>query len=50
MFFLAEYANILLINTLSAVLFLGALYIPTLPELTSVNLITKAALLSILFL
>nr|AMO26151.1 NADH dehydrogenase subunit 1 [Scarus niger] len=50
MFFLAEYANILLMNTLSAVLFLGALYIPTLPELTSINLMTKAALLSMLFL
>nr|YP_002519651.1 NADH dehydrogenase subunit 1 [Scarus schlegeli]ACL27229.1 NADH dehydrogenase subunit 1 [Scarus schlegeli] len=50
MFFLAEYANILLMNTLSAVLFLGALFIPTLPELTSINLMTKAALLSILFL
>nr|YP_002267957.1 NADH dehydrogenase subunit 1 [Scarus rubroviolaceus]ACI23032.1 NADH dehydrogenase subunit 1 [Scarus rubroviolaceus] len=50
MFFLAEYANILLMNTLSAVLFLGALHIPTLPELTSINLMTKAALLSVLFL
>nr|NP_443554.1 NADH dehydrogenase subunit 1 [Danacetichthys galathenus]BAB70248.1 NADH dehydrogenase subunit 1 [Danacetichthys galathenus] len=50
LFFLAEYANILLMNTLSAVLFLGASHIPTLPELTSVNLMTKAAFLSILFL
>nr|WNH22024.1 NADH dehydrogenase subunit 1 [Sparisoma aurofrenatum] len=50
MFFLAEYANILLMNTLSAVLFLGALHIPTLAELTSINLMTKAALLSMLFL
>nr|WNH21985.1 NADH dehydrogenase subunit 1 [Sparisoma rubripinne] len=50
MFFLAEYANILLMNSLSAVLFLGALHIPTLPELTSINLMTKAALLSMLFL
>nr|YP_002327441.1 NADH dehydrogenase subunit 1 [Scarus ghobban]ACJ44996.1 NADH dehydrogenase subunit 1 [Scarus ghobban] len=50
MFFLAEYANILLMNTLSAVLFLGALHIPTLPELNSVNLMTKAALLSMMFL
>nr|YP_009484816.1 NADH dehydrogenase subunit 1 [Prochilodus vimboides]ASB29611.1 NADH dehydrogenase subunit 1 [Prochilodus vimboides] len=50
LFFLAEYANILLMNTLSAILFLGASHIPTLPELTSVNLMTKAALLSILFL
>nr|YP_009093548.2 NADH dehydrogenase subunit 1 [Piaractus brachypomus]AIR76247.2 NADH dehydrogenase subunit 1 [Piaractus brachypomus]AJG35757.1 NADH dehydrogenase subunit 1 [Colossoma macropomum] len=50
LFFLAEYANILLMNTLSVILFLGASHIPTFPELTSVNLMTKAALLSILFL
>nr|AGG69183.1 NADH dehydrogenase subunit 1 [Nannoperca vittata] len=50
LFFLAEYANILLMNTLSATLFLGASHIPTMPELTAINLMTKAALLSILFL
>nr|AFV57308.1 NADH dehydrogenase subunit 1 [Harpadon nehereus] len=50
LFFLAEYANILLMNTLSAVLFLGASHIPTVPELTSMNLMTKAALLSTMFL
>nr|NP_818904.1 NADH dehydrogenase subunit 1 [Eigenmannia sp. CBM-ZF-10620]BAC67481.1 NADH dehydrogenase subunit 1 [Eigenmannia sp. CBM-ZF-10620] len=50
LFFLAEYANILLMNTLSAVLFLGASHIPHLPELTAINIMTKAALLSILFL
>lgn len=50
LFFLAEYANILLINTLSATLFLGAFHIPALPEVTTVNLMTKAALLSVLFL
>nr|YP_010503122.1 NADH dehydrogenase subunit 1 [Hyphessobrycon anisitsi]UXD79005.1 NADH dehydrogenase subunit 1 [Hyphessobrycon anisitsi] len=50
LFFLAEYANILLMNTLSAILFLGASHITHLPELTSINLMTKAALLSILFL
>nr|AIU45731.1 NADH dehydrogenase subunit 1 [Drepane punctata]AJW76246.1 NADH dehydrogenase subunit 1 [Drepane longimana] len=50
LFFLAEYANILLMNTLSATLFLGASHLPTSPELTSMNLMTKAALLSILFL
>lgn len=50
LFFLAEYANILLINTLSAVLFLGASHIPSFPELTSANLMTKAAFLSIVFL
>nr|YP_008474654.1 NADH dehydrogenase subunit 1 [Triso dermopterus]AGI78278.1 NADH dehydrogenase subunit 1 [Triso dermopterus] len=50
LFFLAEYANILLMNTLSATLFLGASHIPALPELTAMNMMTKAALLSLLFL
>nr|QDE12552.1 NADH dehydrogenase subunit 1 [Hepsetus odoe] len=50
LFFLAEYANILLMNTLSTILFLGASHFPSLPELTSLNLMFKAALLSILFL
>nr|YP_009470485.1 NADH dehydrogenase subunit 1 [Mene maculata]AVF96914.1 NADH dehydrogenase subunit 1 [Mene maculata]BAN83152.1 NADH dehydrogenase subunit 1 [Mene maculata] len=50
LFFLAEYANILLMNTLSATLFLGASHFPTIPELTAINLMTKAALLSIVFL
>uniref|UniRef100_UPI0030016ABA NADH dehydrogenase subunit 1 n=1 Tax=Choerodon azurio TaxID=193513 RepID=UPI0030016ABA len=50
LFFLAEYANILLMNALSATLFLGASHVPALPELTAMNLMTKAALLSILFL
>nr|YP_009312035.1 NADH dehydrogenase subunit 1 [Folifer brevifilis]BAV71302.1 NADH dehydrogenase subunit 1 [Folifer brevifilis] len=48
--FLAEYANILLMNTLSAVLFLGASHIPSIPELTTINLMTKAALLSTMFI
>nr|WQT71047.1 NADH dehydrogenase subunit 1 [Abudefduf saxatilis] len=50
LFFLAEYANILLMNTLSATLFLGASLSHTFPELTSINLMTKAALLSVVFL
>nr|WNH22128.1 NADH dehydrogenase subunit 1 [Citharichthys macrops] len=50
LFFLAEYANILLMNTLSATLFLGATLLPTLPELTAANLMIKAALLSVVFL
>nr|YP_003162798.1 NADH dehydrogenase subunit 1 [Sinocyclocheilus altishoulderus]ACQ73866.1 NADH dehydrogenase subunit 1 [Sinocyclocheilus altishoulderus] len=50
LFFLAEYANILLMNTLSTVLFLGASHIPSIPELTTINLMIKAALLSIMFL
>nr|YP_009235072.1 NADH dehydrogenase subunit 1 [Schistura geisleri]BAU45754.1 NADH dehydrogenase subunit 1 [Schistura geisleri] len=50
LFFLAEYANILLMNTLSTILFLGASHTPTIPELTTINLMTKAALLSMVFL
>nr|WNH19931.1 NADH dehydrogenase subunit 1 [Antennatus tuberosus] len=50
LFFLAEYANILLMNTLSALLFLGPLCALTMPELSAINLMTKATLLSILFL
>ena len=50
LFFLAEYANILLINTLSAVLFLGSSYSPSIPGLASLTLIIKASLLSIIFL
>nr|YP_010466468.1 NADH dehydrogenase subunit 1 [Opsarius canarensis]UVF28227.1 NADH dehydrogenase subunit 1 [Opsarius canarensis] len=50
LFFLAEYANILLMNTLSAILFLGASCIPGMPELMTVNIMTKAALLSMVFL
>nr|ABX89422.1 NADH dehydrogenase subunit 1 [Cobitis choii] len=50
LFFLAEYANILLMNTLSAVLFFGATNLPALPELTTINLMIKAALLSMAFL
>nr|YP_010381787.1 NADH dehydrogenase subunit 1 [Myersina filifer]UDL72619.1 NADH dehydrogenase subunit 1 [Myersina filifer] len=50
LFFLAEYANILLMNTLSATLFFGASHIPHLPELTTINLMIKATFLSILFL
>nr|YP_007475241.1 NADH dehydrogenase subunit 1 [Oxyurichthys formosanus]AGC93475.1 NADH dehydrogenase subunit 1 [Oxyurichthys formosanus] len=50
LFFLAEYANILLMNTLSATLFFGASYIPHVPEATTVNLMIKATLLSVMFL
>nr|YP_002586842.1 NADH dehydrogenase subunit 1 [Cetomimus sp. AMS I34481001]BAH15220.1 NADH dehydrogenase subunit 1 [Cetomimus sp. AMS I34481001] len=50
LFFLAEYANILLMNTLSAVMFLGSYHIPAIPEFTSLSLMTKAAFLSLIFL
>nr|YP_220641.1 NADH dehydrogenase subunit 1 [Latimeria menadoensis]ACX31743.1 NADH dehydrogenase subunit 1 [Latimeria menadoensis]BAD90816.1 NADH dehydrogenase subunit 1 [Latimeria menadoensis] len=50
LFFLAEYANILLMNTLSTILFMGAMHNPITPELTSINLMVKASALSMLFL
>nr|YP_004347914.1 NADH dehydrogenase subunit 1 [Torquigener pleurogramma]BAK09899.1 NADH dehydrogenase subunit 1 [Torquigener pleurogramma] len=50
LFFLAEYANILLMNTLSTILFLGAFHMPAFPELTSANLMSKTAILSLIFL
>nr|YP_010567777.1 NADH dehydrogenase subunit 1 [Percopsis omiscomaycus]UZC54742.1 NADH dehydrogenase subunit 1 [Percopsis omiscomaycus]UZC55002.1 NADH dehydrogenase subunit 1 [Percopsis omiscomaycus] len=50
LFFLAEYSNILLMNALTAVLFLGAAHTPTLPELATTSLMTKAALLATAFL
>nr|NP_740179.1 NADH dehydrogenase subunit 1 [Eleotris acanthopoma]BAC23813.1 NADH dehydrogenase subunit 1 [Eleotris acanthopoma] len=50
LFFLAEYANILLMNTLSAILFLGTSHFPHAPQITTMSLMFKAALLSVLFL
>nr|YP_001648774.1 NADH dehydrogenase subunit 1 [Hynobius quelpaertensis]ABM45920.1 NADH dehydrogenase subunit 1 [Hynobius quelpaertensis] len=50
LFFLAEYANILLMNTLSAILFLGMTYDHHHPEMFTFNLMIKAAILSMLFL
>nr|YP_003127081.1 NADH dehydrogenase subunit 1 [Siganus unimaculatus]BAH97753.1 NADH dehydrogenase subunit 1 [Siganus unimaculatus] len=50
LFFLANTPTFFMMNTLSATLFLGASHIPTIPELTAINLMTKAALLSMVFL
>nr|YP_009651365.1 NADH dehydrogenase subunit 1 [Stolephorus insularis]QCZ36010.1 NADH dehydrogenase subunit 1 [Stolephorus insularis] len=50
LFFLAEYANILFMNTLSAILFIGATNLPLMPQLTTMNIMIKAALLSAMFL
>nr|ACJ43648.1 NADH dehydrogenase subunit 1 [Euproctus platycephalus] len=50
LFFLAEYSNILLMNTLSAILFLGPTINHLQPELLTINLIIKASALSIMFL
>nr|BBU25618.1 NADH dehydrogenase subunit 1 [Telmatherina celebensis] len=50
LFFLAEYANILLMNTLSVILFMGSTVLHNAPEISSTTLMTKAALLSLVFL
>nr|AAO21594.1 NADH subunit 1 [Aphanius vladykovi]AAT94950.1 NADH dehydrogenase subunit 1 [Aphanius vladykovi]AAT94953.1 NADH dehydrogenase subunit 1 [Aphanius vladykovi]AAT94956.1 NADH dehydrogenase subunit 1 [Aphanius vladykovi] len=50
LFFLAEYSNILLMNTMSAILFMGASIYHTMPEMTSFSLMIKATLLSVVFL
>nr|CDJ98560.1 ND1 [Nymphargus mariae] len=49
LFFLAEYANILMMNTISSIIFLGSASMIFLP-LTTASLMTKAALLSMAFL
>lgn len=49
LFFLAEYANILMINTLSTILFLGSSH-SNFPELSTTSLIIKAALLTFIFI
>nr|YP_009424242.1 NADH dehydrogenase subunit 1 [Lutrogale perspicillata]ARC95610.1 NADH dehydrogenase subunit 1 [Lutrogale perspicillata]ARM56366.1 NADH dehydrogenase subunit 1 [Lutrogale perspicillata] len=50
LFFLAEYANIIMMNILTTILFLGAFHIPYLPELYTINLTMKTLLLTALFL
>nr|YP_010957147.1 NADH dehydrogenase subunit 1 [Stathmonotus gymnodermis]WMY90435.1 NADH dehydrogenase subunit 1 [Stathmonotus gymnodermis] len=50
LFFLAEYANILLMNTLSATLFMGSSLLIFVPEALSLTLMLKASLLSLIFL
>nr|AEB40771.1 NADH dehydrogenase subunit 1 [Ophiogobius jenynsi] len=50
LFFLAEYANILFINTLSAILFFGSGHFPWAPALGTIFIMIKAALLSSVFL
>nr|YP_009685608.1 NADH dehydrogenase subunit 1 [Aplocheilus lineatus]QDU24823.1 NADH dehydrogenase subunit 1 [Aplocheilus lineatus] len=50
LFFLAEYANILLMNTLSSLLFLGSTLLHTSPELMTITIMLKATALSTLFL
>nr|QHB77800.1 NADH dehydrogenase subunit 1 [Hylomyscus walterverheyeni] len=50
LFFMAEYTNIILMNALTSIIFLGPLHIANLPELYSINFMTETLLLSSVFL
>nr|QCE31866.1 NADH dehydrogenase subunit 1 [Paradactylodon persicus] len=50
LFFLAEYANILFMNTLSTILFFGTTYNHNEPKMYTLELMIKATILLILFL
>nr|Q9T9W3.2 RecName: Full=NADH-ubiquinone oxidoreductase chain 1; AltName: Full=NADH dehydrogenase subunit 1 [Pan troglodytes] len=50
LFFMAEYMNIIMMNTLTATIFLGATYNTHSPELYTTYFVTKALLLTSLFL
>nr|YP_009944922.1 NADH dehydrogenase subunit 1 [Chelonoidis donfaustoi]YP_009944948.1 NADH dehydrogenase subunit 1 [Chelonoidis duncanensis]YP_009944974.1 NADH dehydrogenase subunit 1 [Chelonoidis vicina]YP_009944987.1 NADH dehydrogenase subunit 1 [Chelonoidis guntheri]YP_009945000.1 NADH dehydrogenase subunit 1 [Chelonoidis vandenburghi]YP_009945013.1 NADH dehydrogenase subunit 1 [Chelonoidis microphyes]USH90517.1 NADH dehydrogenase subunit 1 [Chelonoidis phantasticus]AWD25965.1 NADH dehydrogenase subunit len=50
LFFLAEYSNILMMNTLTAILFLNPAHTNNIPELFSMSLASKTMLLSMGFL
>nr|QAB46733.1 NADH dehydrogenase subunit 1 [Tamiops mcclellandii] len=50
LFFMAEYTNIIMMNALTATLFLGALFNPTTPELFTLNFMLKTLILTSTFL
>nr|ABK35787.1 NADH dehydrogenase subunit 1 [Aselliscus tricuspidatus]ABK35792.1 NADH dehydrogenase subunit 1 [Aselliscus tricuspidatus] len=50
LFFLAEYANIIMMNIFTTILFLGAFHNPLMPELYTINFTVKTTLLTISFL
>nr|UNH91431.1 NADH dehydrogenase subunit 1 [Hippotragus niger] len=50
LFFMAEYANIIMMNMFTATLFLGAFHNPYMPELYTINFTIKSLLLTIIFL
>nr|WNH37397.1 NADH dehydrogenase subunit 1 [Apristurus kampae] len=50
LFFLAEYTNILLMNVLSVILFMGTSFSPLFPQISTLSLMMKATLLTIIFL
>nr|YP_010036988.1 NADH dehydrogenase subunit 1 [Fossa fossana]QQW47530.1 NADH dehydrogenase subunit 1 [Fossa fossana] len=50
LFFMAEYANIIMMNGLTTILFFGAYHNPLMPELYTANFTIKTLLLTITFL
>nr|YP_007626654.1 NADH dehydrogenase subunit 1 [Saiga tatarica]AEP22170.1 NADH dehydrogenase subunit 1 [Saiga tatarica]ATJ03362.1 NADH dehydrogenase subunit 1 [Saiga tatarica] len=50
LFFMAEYANIIMMNIFTTTLFLGAFHNPLMPELYTINFTIKSLLLTITFL
>nr|QIP89179.1 NADH dehydrogenase subunit 1 [Crocuta crocuta]QIP89192.1 NADH dehydrogenase subunit 1 [Crocuta crocuta]QIP89205.1 NADH dehydrogenase subunit 1 [Crocuta crocuta]QIP89218.1 NADH dehydrogenase subunit 1 [Crocuta crocuta] len=50
LFFMAEYSNIIMMNSLTTILFFGAFHNPYMPELYTVNFTTKTLLLTATFL
>nr|YP_009178515.1 NADH dehydrogenase subunit 1 [Leopardus wiedii]AKE36338.1 NADH dehydrogenase subunit 1 [Leopardus wiedii] len=50
LFFMAEYANIIMMNSLTTILFFGAFHNPYMPELYTANFTVKALLLTTTFL
>nr|YP_007625367.1 NADH dehydrogenase subunit 1 [Nasua nasua]ADG22794.1 NADH dehydrogenase subunit 1 [Nasua nasua] len=50
LFFLAEYANIIMMNILTTILFFGAFHSPCMPEMYTVNFTIKTAFLTSSFL
>nr|ACY26051.1 NADH dehydrogenase subunit 1 [Harpiola isodon] len=50
LFFLAEYANIIMMNALTTILFLGTYHSMMIPELHTLNLTVKTLLLTMFFL
>nr|YP_009412803.1 NADH dehydrogenase subunit 1 [Microcebus griseorufus]AIW63804.1 NADH dehydrogenase subunit 1 [Microcebus griseorufus] len=50
LFFMAEYTNIIMMNALTTIIFLGMLYKPHMPEMYTANFATKTLLLATLFL
>nr|YP_009414299.1 NADH dehydrogenase subunit 1 [Mirza zaza]AHN16330.1 NADH dehydrogenase subunit 1 [Mirza coquereli]AIW64376.1 NADH dehydrogenase subunit 1 [Mirza zaza] len=50
LFFMAEYTNIIMMNALTTIIFLGALYNPYTPETHTANFTIKTLLLAMMFL